>query len=121
MLSGQLKDASQMKELGIAAFLPRFQKEAFDHNLKLVHQVEALAEKKGCTPAQLAISWVRSLSNRPGLPTIIPIPGATTAARVEENSKFFELSEEELKAIGDMIESFEVSGDRYPTGFPMNT
>lgn len=121
MLSGQFKDVSQIKELGVVSFLPRFQKEAFDHNLKLVRQVEALAEMKGCTPAQLAISWVRSLSNRPGLPTIIPIPGATTAARVEENSKFIELSEEELKTIGDMVDSFEVSGDRYPAQIPMNT
>lgn len=121
MLTGKFKDVSQVKELGIVSFLPRFQKEAFDHNLKLVQQVEALAEKKGCTPAQLAIGWVRAQSNRPGLPTIIPIPGATASARVEENSKFIELSEDELKAIGDLIESFDVAGGRYPQGLPMET
>ena len=110
-----------MKNLGIISFFPRFQKEALEHNLKLVNQVGAIAEKKGCTPAQLAIGWVRAQSNRPGLPTIIPIPGATTAARVEENSKFIQLSEEELKTIGDVMDNFEVAGDRYPAGLPTNT
>lgn len=105
----------------MVSIFPRFQKEAFDHNLKLVQQVEALAEKKGCTPAQLAIGWVRAQSNRPGLPTIIPIPGATTSARVDENSKFVELSEDELKAIGEIIENFDVAGGRYPPGFAKET
>ncbi|KAM5355765.1 hypothetical protein ACJ41O_002411 [Fusarium nematophilum] len=121
MLSGRFKDASQFKELGIVSILPRFQPDAFEHNIKLVQQVEALAEKKGCTPAQLAIGWARGLSNRPGLPTIIPIPGATTAARVEENAKYVELTDEEMKAIRDMVDSFEVSGSRYPASVPMET
>ncbi|KAF4470324.1 pyridoxine 4-dehydrogenase [Fusarium albosuccineum] len=121
MLSGRFKDAADFKELGIVSILPRFQPEAFQHNLKLVQQVEAIAQKKGCTPAQLAIGWVRGLSNQPGLPTIIPIPGATTAARVEENAKGVELTQEEMKTIGDLVDSFEVSGGRYPAGIPMET
>ncbi|KAF7548454.1 hypothetical protein G7046_g8668 [Stylonectria norvegica] len=121
LLTGRFKDVSQTKSLGIATMLPRFQAEHFDHNLQLVKQVETLAEKKGVTPAQLAIGWVRSLSNAPGLPTIIPIPGATTAERVEENTKSTTLTEEEMKALGDVLTSFEVSGGRYPPGMPTNT
>ena len=100
---------------------PRFQPENFDINIKLVDQVEALAKKKGCTPAQLAIGWTRSLSKRPGMPVIIPIPGATTAARVQENSVVIDLTEEELNEIDATLAKFEVSGARYPDHIPMET
>ncbi|KAK7426399.1 hypothetical protein QQZ08_007154 [Neonectria magnoliae] len=121
MLTGRFTDASQFKELGVVSHFPRFQAEALAHNLKLVGQAKVLAEKKGCTPAQLAIGWVHGLSNRDGLPTIIPIPGATTASRVEENAKVIALTEEEMKTIGDIVDSFEISGGRYPAGAPTDT
>lgn len=121
MLTGRFTEASQFKELGVISIFPRTQQDALDHNLKLVRQVEALAEKKGCTSAQLAINWVRGLSGRPGLPTIIPIPGATTAARVTENAKVVVLSDEEMKTIGDLVDNFEVSGTRYPDFVPIET
>ncbi|KUI60235.1 Pyridoxal reductase [Cytospora mali] len=65
---------------------PHFQKENFEKNLALVNEVEKLAKKKGCTPAQLAINWTVALSRRPGMPTIIPIPGSTTVARAEDGT-----------------------------------
>lgn len=98
---------------------PRFQPENFDINLELVRQVEKLAEKKGCTAAQLAINWVRCLSKRPGMPTIIPIPCATTAGRVNENAKIIDLTEEEMKEIDATLSKFEVQGARYPSQVPM--
>lgn len=100
---------------------PRFQGDALEHNLKLVEKVHAIAAKKGCTPAQLAIAWDRSISSRPGMPTIIPIPGSTTVARVQENSKVVEVSEAELKEISDVLDGFETVGRRYPQGFPIET
>ncbi len=87
----------------------------------MVEQVEALAKKKGCTPAQLAIGWTRSLSKRPGMPVIIPIPGATTAERVQENSTIVDLTEEELNEIDATLAKFEVKGGRYPDGHPTET
>ena len=39
---------------------PRYQKAAFDKNLQLVESVKQLADKKGCTPGQLALAWVHS-------------------------------------------------------------
>lgn len=80
-----------------------------------------MAEKKGVTPAQLAINWVRSLNGREGLPTIIPAPGATTVVRVEENAQHCPLSEEEMKTLETIANDFEVSGGRYPDGMPMET
>lgn len=121
MLTGRFKDVSQVQGFGFISKFPRFEKAAFEHNLKLVEQVEALAKEKGCSPAQLAIGWVHSQSNRPGRPTIIPIPGATTAERVQENSKLIKLTEEEAKKIDTIVESFDVAGDRYPASVPKNT
>ncbi|KAI5456991.1 NADP-dependent oxidoreductase domain-containing protein [Mariannaea sp. PMI_226] len=121
MLTGRFTESSQFKQFGFISTFPRFQEAAFEQNLKLVSKVQDLAKEKGCTPAQLAISWVRSLSERDGLPTIIPIPGATTAARVNENSTLIELSEGDVKAIREIVDTFEVSGGRYPTGAPTNT
>jgi pyridoxine 4-dehydrogenase len=121
MLTGRFNNSSEFQGQGIASSFPRFQPEAFEHNLKLVEQVKAVAEKKGITPAQLAINWVRGLSGREGLPTIIPTPGATTAARVEENAQHCPLSEEEMKTLDKIADEFEVSGGRYPDGAPMET
>lgn len=101
--------------------LPRFQPGAFEHNLQLVDQVEAIAKRKGCTPGQLAIAWVRKHSDRPGLPTIIPIPGATAESRVRENAQLVDLTEEEFAQINEIVRSFETMGKRYPDQIPMNT
>ncbi|KAG6013507.1 hypothetical protein E4U43_007247 [Claviceps pusilla] len=101
--------------------MPRFQPGAFEHNLQLVHRVEEMAKTKGCTPGQLAIAWVRKHSNRPGLPTIIPIPGATAESRVRENAQLVQLTEDEFDQVNDMIRSFETMGSRYPDHLPINT
>ena len=97
---------------------PRFQPENFATNVKLVEQVVSLAENKGCTPAQLAIAWTRSLSKKPGMPTIIPIPGTTTEARARENAAVVELTNEDLAAIDNILAAFPVVGDRYPAIVP---
>lgn len=72
-----------------------------------------MANKKKCTPAQLAIGWLLALSKRPDMPTIIPLPGATTAERVKENAGAVELDDQEMKEIDGILASFEVKGDRY--------
>lgn len=121
MLTGQIKSIDDIPKDDARRHFPRFFPENFDINLQLVKQVEQLAQKKGCTPAQLAISWTKSLSKRPGMPVIIPIPGATTAERVNENSKAVELSIAELDEIDTTLAGFEVQGARYPPYIPMDT
>ncbi|KAF5125411.1 Pyridoxal reductase [Metarhizium anisopliae] len=121
MLTGRFKSVADMQDRGIISSFPRFQSGAFEHNLKLVGQVEEIAKVKGCTPGQLAIAWVRKHSNRPGLPTIIPIPGATAASRVRENAKLVDITDEEFTRISDMVKNFETAGKRYPDSVPTNT
>ncbi|KAF6845280.1 pyridoxal reductase [Colletotrichum musicola] len=121
MLTGEIKSIDDIPEGDFRRIMPRFQPDTFDVNMKLVKQVQDLAAKKGVTPAQLAISWTVALSKKPGMPEIIPIPGATTAARVNENAKLVELTEEELAEIDATLAKFEVVGGRYPAGAPVNT
>ncbi|KAH9907299.1 Aldo/keto reductase [Xylariomycetidae sp. FL2044] len=121
MLTGQIRKPEDVSENSIIRQFPRFQSENIKANLKLVEQVEKLAAAKGCTPAQFAINWTRALSRRPGMPTIIPIPGATTAARVEENSKVIEITDEEMAQIDSILASFTTAGARYPSHVPVDT
>lgn len=97
--------------------LPRFHPENFETNLRLVKELEKIAERKDCTPAQLALAWVRSLSKNKGMPTIIPIPGSTTAERVKENAVEVELTEADLRDISTTLAECKVAGDRYQTEF----
>ena len=123
MLTGQFKKFEDLpKDSLLLQFnFPRFQPENFDINVQLVEKVEEIAERKGCTSAQLAINWTRALSRRPGMPTIIPIPGATTEARVEENSKLIDITDEEMAQIDAILAKFKPAGERYPTIFETNT
>lgn len=65
--------------------------------------LQKVAEKKGCSPAQLALAWVKQLSGKPGLPQIIFIPGATTEKRIVENMQEVALTEEEFEEIDRII------------------
>jgi pyridoxine 4-dehydrogenase len=84
-LTGQVKSINDISEGDIRRMLPRFQPEVFEENLKLVTELKKLADKKGCTPGQIDIAWVKAQSGKPGMPVIIPLPGATTAERIKEN------------------------------------
>jgi pyridoxine 4-dehydrogenase len=119
MLTGQIKSLDDLSPNDMKRHFPRFQPDTFPINLQLVDELEDLAKNKGCTPAQLAISWVKSLSGRKGMPEIIPIPGATTDARVRENAEDHPLSEDELASIDAILAKFPVVGGRYPPSVPI--
>lgn len=56
MSTGQIKKFEDLPEELIKFQFPWFQPGNCEINLQLVQQVEEMAEKKGCTPAQLAIN-----------------------------------------------------------------
>jgi len=90
---------------------PRFSQEHFQDNYKVVEKLEAIAKKKGITPAQLALAWVAAQGE-----DIIPIPGTKSIPRLEENWKSREVkfTQEELKEIRGVVDSANIRGDRYP-------
>lgn len=90
--------------------MPRFQGGNFERNLQLVGQVESLAEKCGCTPAQVALAWVL---HRGG--DIVPIPGTKHVKYLEDNVRALgiELGDEDIAALDRAFEPPQVAGERY--------
>jgi pyridoxine 4-dehydrogenase len=115
-LTGQIKSRDDLAEDDHRRHLPRFSEENFPKNVELIHQLEQLAKRKGCTPGQIGVAWVKAQSERDGNPVIIPIPGATTVERVKENLVDVELSENDVKEIDSILASVEVHGERYQEG-----
>ena len=89
---------------------PRFQGENFTRNLQLVHQVQALAKEKGCTPAQFALAWVLAQGQ-----DIVPIPGTRRRSRLDENLGAVDvtLDQNELASIDRIFPPEAVAGARY--------
>lgn len=113
MLTGQIKSFDDLPEGDWRRSVPRFQPAVFEQNLQLVREVQQLAAKKGCTPGQLAIGWVLALNRRPGMPTIIPIPGASRPERVRENAVEVEVTEEEMEELEKIAKEYAPLGERY--------
>ena len=89
---------------------PRFGEGNLQANLKLAEAVKSLAEKKGCTPAQLALAWVLAQGD-----DIVPIPGTKRVKYVEDNMGALRVSltpedEEQIRA---EVAAIPITGDRY--------
>jgi aryl-alcohol dehydrogenase-like predicted oxidoreductase len=95
-LSGRFSSPDELDEGDFRRYGPRFTGENLEQNLKLAERVRELAEEKGVTPAQLALAWVLHRWEH-----IVPIPGTTKVARLEENlaAADIELSDEEVERI----------------------
>lgn len=94
---------------------PRFQGDNFRRNLDLVAHVSALAGKKGCTPAQLALAWLLRRGD-----DIVPIPGSKRVERVEENAGAAavaaQLTDADVLDIDQLFPLGAAAGTRYPEG-----
>ncbi|KAL6715267.1 hypothetical protein ACLMJK_007531 [Lecanora helva] len=112
LLTGQMSKPSDLDPTDIRHRLPRFSEENMSKNAQIATEMQKLAEQKSCTPAQVALAWVRSHSTKDG--AIIPIPGSTTESRAKENSTEFTLNEEELKELEEIAKKAGVAGARYP-------
>ncbi|KAL4352588.1 hypothetical protein GQ457_06G019550 [Hibiscus cannabinus] len=98
---------------GFLPHFPRFQVQNLDKNKTLYLKIEKLAEKHGCTPAQLALAWVLHRGD-----DVAPIPGTTKIKNLDSNidSLKLKLAEEDLKEISDAVPINEVAGDPFPEG-----
>lgn len=75
---------------------PRFYAENFGHNLKLLEELQKIADTKGCTLAQLSLAWILHQGD-----FFVPIPGTLRISHLEENVRAVDivLSPEDLSAI----------------------
>lgn len=93
------------------AELPRFAAEAMKANQVLVDLLNEFAQRRRATPSQIALAWVLAQK-----PWIVPIPGTTKSARLEENLKAVdvEFTPEELRDLNRAVSKIKLQGDRYP-------
>ena len=110
-LTGKMSGATEFVGTDFRRSLPRFTPEAREANSALVDLLRAIAERKEATPARIALAWL--LAQRPW---IVPIPGTTKLARLEENlgAASVELTLDDLREIDGAASKIEVRGARYP-------
>lgn len=109
-LTGRFQAGSQFEEGDFRASLPRFAPDNAAANGALVDVVRGIAVEKGCTPAQVALSWLLGKGD-----DIVPIPGTKRIKYLEENSAASSilLTEQEAGLLEQALSSLPVAGERY--------
>ena len=113
-LTGKMGEDAKFDSTDFRSKLPRFTPEALKANQALVQLIETIGARKKATPAQVALAWLLAQK-----PWIVPIPGTTKLARLEENigADAVELSAGDLEEIDAAASQIAVQGDRYPAEF----
>lgn len=110
-LTGKIDQNTTLDSSDFRKILPRFTPEALQANRALVDLIGAIAGRKQATPAQIALAWVLARK-----PWIVPIPGTTKLARIEENTgaAAIELTPDDISEIESAASRIQVQGARYP-------
>ena len=110
-LTGKIDETTTLDSTDFRSTLPRFTPEARKANQALVDLIGAIAERKKATPAQIALAWVLAQK-----PWIVPIPGTTKLARLDENigALAVELTPDDLREIDTAAAKITIQGERYP-------
>jgi aryl-alcohol dehydrogenase-like predicted oxidoreductase len=90
---------------------PRFQGDNLQRNLALVEAVRSIAQRKGCTPAQLALAWVLAQGD-----DVVPIPGTKRRKYLDDNIGALDvrLTAAERAEIEAIFAPEKVAGPREP-------
>ena len=103
-------DTLQFSDNDSRLLLPRFQGEHLENNKKLVKKLSEFASDKRISTKQLVLERLLAQGEE-----IIPIPGTKKQNYLEDNIKAIEveLSEDDLKAIVDIVNEYPDTGQRY--------
>ncbi|KAF8007827.1 hypothetical protein BT93_K1726 [Corymbia citriodora subsp. variegata] len=96
-------------------YLPRFWPENLAHNAKLFDRVYEIAQRKGCTPSQLALAWVHHQGD-----DVCPIPGTTKIENFNQNigALSVKLTPEETAELESIASADNVQGGTYDSSIP---
>jgi len=110
-LTGRIDETTPFGENDNRTTLPRFTPQARRANRPLIELLGKVAAEKQGTPAQIALAWLLVRK-----PWIVPIPGTTKLARLEENlgAIALDLTIAELRTLEESAAKIPVAGDRYP-------
>ncbi len=108
-LAGAYHDVAELPEGDNRREHPRHESGNMEHNVKLLGQLEEMAQDKGITPAQLALAWLLAQGD-----DVFPIPGIRTQPHLEENLKAIEveLTGDELAWIDRVMPPGAAAGPR---------
>jgi aryl-alcohol dehydrogenase-like predicted oxidoreductase len=111
LLTSDIADPKTLVEGDTRKRQPRYAGDNLAHNRALAQKAEAIAKRKGCTPAQLALAWVLAQGQ-----DVVPIPGTKQKKRLLENigALSVKLSEADLAEISSAVPAGAVKGTRYP-------
>jgi aryl-alcohol dehydrogenase-like predicted oxidoreductase len=99
-LTGTVRSLDRLADDDFRHSQPRFQGDNLAANIAIVERIDALAEEKDATPAQIALAWVHAQGE-----DVVPIPGTKRPRYVEENVGALDV---ELSA--DDLASLEAAG-----------
>ena len=110
-LTGKISEDTQFDKTDFRNIVPRFSRENRKANQALVDLLSKIAQQKKATPAQIALAWLLAQK-----PWIVPIPGTTKLARLEENigAVAVELTPDNIREIESAASKITMQGARYP-------
>jgi aryl-alcohol dehydrogenase-like predicted oxidoreductase len=110
-LTGKIDAKTELGPGDFRSYSPRFTPEARSANVALVDLLKKVAARKQATPAQIALAWLLAQK-----PWIVPIPGTTKLARLEENlgAADVTLTSDDLRKINEAAAKIQIQGARLP-------
>jgi len=110
-LTGKIDENTAFAEGDFRLSNPRFTPEARKDNQALIALLARIGQKKGATPAQIALAWLLAQKT-----WIVPIPGTRKLERLDENNgaASIELTAGDLAEIESAAAKIAVHGARYP-------
>ena len=109
-LTDRVLDVANFDAKDIRRAMPRFTPGHYAANLKLLPEVRAVADEVGGTIAQVALAWLLQRGEH-----IIPIPGTTSLAHLEDNmgALNLRLSAAQMQRLEAAVNARTVVGPRY--------
>jgi aryl-alcohol dehydrogenase-like predicted oxidoreductase len=113
-LTGTIRSVDQLDESDFRRQNPRFEGDNLEANIRIVEQVDAVANEIGAKPGQVALAWLLAQGD-----DIAPIPGTKRVSYLEENvaADTVELSPAQLATLDGLSAPV---GDRYADMTPLN-
>jgi aryl-alcohol dehydrogenase-like predicted oxidoreductase len=110
-LTGKIDANTKFDSTDFRSTVPRFSPENRKANQALVDMVSSFAKKKKATPAQIALAWLLAKK-----PWIVPIPGTTQLARLDENlgATTVVLDPNDIHDLEEASSKIKLEGARYP-------
>jgi len=96
LFGGKVSDLKRLRHNDLRRDDPRFAADNLEGNSYIVEELKAIAARRQCTSAQIALAWLLAKSE-----FVVPIPGTTSVSHLRENAAAvtMQLTEQEMHAL----------------------